>query len=135
MKIKLTGSFFIALIIYLITVLIGLIQFSPLSEILFSGLKWSITGFVFTLILSYSMELMKNKQEIDKNEEKQQEQVNKQPHGKASKEYSQNNQAQDLNASTKQQNKPENNSTKKEEINEDNFNEMEPPVIEYEEAN
>lgn len=136
MKVKITGSIFIALIIYLITVLIGLIQFNPLPEILFSGLKLSITGFVFTLILSYSMELMKNKKKAEKNEGKQQEQVNNQPQGKASKEYNRNNQAQDLKASTEQQqDKQASNSSKKEEIKEENFNEMEPPVIEYEEAN
>ena len=136
MKIKLTGSIFIALIIYLITVLIGLIQFNPLSGVLFSGLKWSITGFAFTLILTYSMELMKTKQKVEEDKGNPNEQVSNQPQGKASKEYSRNNQAQDLNASTsQQQNDQENTSEKNEEINEENFNEMEPPVIEYEEAN
>ncbi len=136
MKIKLVGSIFIALIIYLITALIGLIQFNPLSEILFSGLKWSITGFIFTLILTYSMELMKNEQKTENKEYNQKEQVNNQPQGKASKEYSQNNQAQNLNTSnSQQQTEQENTSGKNEEINEENFNEMEPPVIEYEEAN
>ena len=136
MKLKITGSIFIALIIYLITVLIGLIQFNPLSEILFSGLKWSITGFIFSLILTYSMELMKTKEKVGKNKSKQTENVNNQPQGKASKEYSHNSQAQDLNTSkNQQQNEQENNFEKKEEINEENFNEMEPPVIEYEEAN
>lgn len=135
MKVKITGSIFIALIIYLITVLIGLIQFNPLPEILFSGLKLSITGFVLTLILTYSMELMKNEEKVERNEEKQKKQVNNQPQGKASKEYSQNNQAQDLKTSTNQQQDNQDNTSKKEEIKEENFNEMEPPVIEYEEAN
>lgn len=136
MKVKLTGSIFIALIIYLITVLFGLIQFNPLKEILFSGLKLSIIGFVLTLILTYSMELMKNEKNVEEESSNKKENVNTQPQGKASKEYSQNNQAQDLKESKVQtQDNQEESSNQKEEAKKEGFNEMEPPVIEYEEAN
>ena len=146
MKLKLTGSTFVALIIYLLTTLVKLIQFNPLEEVLMAGLKFAVLGFIFTIAISYTLELMNKPAEETagkgKGEGKQESksQNSTQPKGKAGKEYQKNNTTQDngnaeANQETQQQNDTTEDSVNDEWDFDEDFSEMEPPVIEYEQNN
>ncbi|MDZ7672985.1 MAG: hypothetical protein U5K53_09175 [Halanaerobiales bacterium] len=136
MKLKLIGSLFVALIFYLITILIKLFQFNPLPEVFRSGLKISITAFVFTLVLSFVLEFFEDdsKEEIVNNKGNKK-QEGKQPKGKVSEKYKTN----DKNSSkqsTRNNQSSENNIDNNSNVNkkrEEEFNQIKPPVIEYEE--
>jgi glucan phosphoethanolaminetransferase (alkaline phosphatase superfamily) len=133
MKLKLIGSLFVALIFYLFTILINLFQFNPLQDVFRSGLKIAFTVFAFTLVLSFVLEFFKNdNQEESKNIESNEKQKNNQPKGKVSEQYKNN---ENNNAKQNKANKPSNNDSSNEtnKKREEEFNEMEPPVIEYEE--
>ena len=146
MKLKLTGSTFVALIIYLLTTLVKLIQFNPLAEVLMAGLKFAVVGFILTIALSYTLEFMNKPVEEtageSKNEGKQESnsQNSTQPKGKAGKEYQKNNATQDNgnaedNQATQKQNDTSEDSANDQWDFDEDFNEMEPPVIEYEQNN
>ncbi|SRR6056297_1479028 len=141
MKVKLTGATFVALIIYLITALIGLIQFNPLSQVLMLGLKFALAGFVFAFLLTFLMEFMNS---LSKKQPTNNQNINKsetQPKGKANNEYNKNNIKQDekqnndfnQNAANNEQTDI-NNDTVETDFNDD-FSEMEPPVVEYKQNN
>jgi len=133
MKLKLIGSLFVALIFYLITILINLFQFNPLQDVFRSGLKIAFTVFAFTLVLSFVLEFFKEeKQEEPKKSESDKKQKNNQPKGKVSEKYknNENNQSKENKTNTKSNNDSRSEVNKK---REEEFNEMEPPVIEYEE--
>ncbi len=133
MKLKLIGSLFVALIFYLFTILINLFQFNPLPDVFRSGLKIAFTVFAFTLVLSFVLEFFKNdNEEESKNIESDKKQKNNQPKGRVSKQYktSENNKTKQSKANKQSNNGSSNEANKK---REEEFNEMEPPVIEYEE--
>ncbi|HMA60051.1 MAG TPA: hypothetical protein VKN64_07140 [Halanaerobiales bacterium] len=139
MKLKLTGSTFAALIVYMLTALIGLIQFNPLSSVLISGVKFALTAFVFTFLITYAMEIM-NKKTQATNQDSSDDNKQKQPQGKSSREYektkaSQNQaNAQEESTGGEQQKEDKDNEENNWDF-EDDFSEMEPPVIEYEKNN
>ncbi len=136
MKLKLIGSLFVALIFYLITILINLFQFNPLPDVFRSGLKISITAFVFTLVLSFVLEFFEDdkKEEIDNNKGNRNKE-GKQPKGKVSQKYKTNDKNSSKQSTINNQSS-ENNTDNSSNVNKqrkEEFNEMEPPVIEYEE--
>lgn len=140
MKLKLIGSTFAALIVYMLTALIGLFQFNPLSSILVSGVKFALMAFVFIFTISYIMEIL-NKQAqktVSKNKDENKEKQN--PPGKAVRAYDENNANQNQTNTQKKaavNEKPKESSSKKKDDREaeDDFSKIKPPVIEYEKNN
>ncbi len=137
MKLKLTGSTFAALIVYMVTALIGLIQFKPLFTILISGVKFALTAFVFTLLITYAMEVMNKKAQENASKSKGKDEKEQQPPGKAGRAYDKSkasqNQAKPQEKSADKDQKTEDNTNEEDSWDfEDDFSEMEPPVIEYE---
>ena len=129
MKIKIISSTLVALIVYLLTVLIKLIRFEPLYIILISSLQYALIGAVLTFIIIYTMELLGEDPRAKPSKIKEKKNNNKQTTDKARRSYSQNNKT------AKNQEKEESQQldyNESDEHKENDFNEMEPPVIEYE---
>ena len=130
MKIKIISSALVALIVYLLTVLIKLIRFEPLYIILISSLRYALIGAVLTFIIIYTMELLGEESRGKSKKTKQNKNNNnKKSTDKARRSYSQNDKA------AKNQEKKESQQLDKNEFDEHkekDFNEIEPPIIEYE---
>lgn len=117
MKKKLFVAIIISAIIYILTILYGLIQFNPLSEILFSGIKLTVSTFILTFLLLLLIETLGEKSTKEKNKdhaEVKEQSVNK-SNPNVTKKY------QDAS----QMNNQNNDNT------EEDFEAMKPPVVEY----